>query len=138
MLRNTTSKRIFYRLKTNLIQSFRKRGYNNHVLSPLRELKHTHRPRYLAKRSDRRKVPRPLPIVTKYFPFKDNINKIIKGIRKEIYDDPTLPYYLPSPLFVVFAHHPILRMLLSYKRKQFGSNPTNLQPIKPFKMAWFN
>ena len=97
-LKHTTTKRIFYRLNANLIQSFRKRGYNNHVLTPLRALKHTP-PTLFGKRSDRRKVPRPLPIVTKYFPFKDNINKIIKGIWKEIYDDPTLPYDLPSPPF---------------------------------------
>ena len=120
------------------MNSFRKRGYSNRVLTPLRASKRAYRPCYLGKRSDRRKVPRPLPIVTKYFLFKGNINKIIKGIWKDIYDDPTLPYFLPSPPFVVFGHRPNLSMLLSYKRKQFGSSPTNLQPIKAFKMARFN
>ena len=138
LLRNTASKPIFYHLKKNLMKSLRKRGYSNRVLTPLRTLKHAYRPRYLGKRSDRRKVPRPLPIVTKYFPFKENVTKIIKGIWKNIYDDPTLLYFLPTPPFVVFAHHPNLRMQLSYKRKQFVSSPTNLQLIKEFKMARFN
>ena len=87
------------------MKSVRKRGYSNLVLTPLRVLKHAYRPRYLGKRSDRKKVPRPLPIVTKYFPFRDNVSRIIKGIWKDIYDNPTLPYFLPSLPFVVFAHH---------------------------------
>ena len=138
LLRNTGSKRMFYRLKQNLIKSFRKRGYSHRVLAPLRALQYAHRPRYLGKRLDRRKVPRPLPIVTKYFPFKENVTKIIKDLWKDIYDDPTLPYLLPSSPFVVFSHHPNLRMILSYKRRQFGSSPINLQPIQVFKMARFN
>ena len=111
---------------------------SHHVLATLRALQHAYRPRILEKRPDRRKVPRLLPVVTKYFPFKENVTKIIKDLSKDIYDDPTLPYLFPSPPFVVFSHHPNLRMILSYKRKQFGSSPTNLQPIKEFKMARFN
>ena len=38
LLRNTATKRIFYRLKKNLLKSFRKRGYSNHALTPLRTL----------------------------------------------------------------------------------------------------
>ena len=138
LLRVSPAQNEFFTPSKKFNKSFRKRGYSHHVLAPLRALQHAYHPRYLGKRSDRRKVPRPLPIVTKYFPFKENVTKIIKDLWKDIHDDPTLPYLLPSSPFVVFSHHPNLRMILSYKRKQFGSSPTNLQPIMEFKIDRFN
>ena len=83
----------------------------------------------------KQRIDRPLIVCTPYYKFNTNVDDAIRTHWKGIYDDPWLPYYLPTPLFLAYSNHKMLGNILKETFRQhtphlFAPEATFCQPLR--------
>ena len=92
---------------------------------------------YYLESSKQRTLPRPMPVRTKFYNFMPSIGIIFRTAWSRAMDDPILSYYFRTAPFPVWANHPNLKNILSYKNKVFSGGKLD-RKCSQFKFQKFN
>ena len=136
-LRNTSSKALFHIAKRRLLRRLKVRNYPKNAIRAVVDTRFEDRQLFLS-RTTKTHIDKPLPLHTPFYQFRTNINDTIRERWKGIYDDPCLPYYLPTPPFLAYSNHKTIGKIVSHKRRTFDGKPPHPLAPKRFTLQKFN